>query len=222
MFTGLVEAVGRVVKREPHEGGLRFRVACEVSDGLEPGASVSVSGVCQTVTAADGASFAFESIRTTLARTTLGSLEPGDRVNLERALRVGDRLGGHLVQGHVDGVGELLALREAGETRFLRIRMTPDVAAVTVPRGSLTVDGISLTVSDLLGPVAEVAIIPYTWSHTTLPDLEPGGRVNLEADLVGKYVHGLVQPYLERLSTGDRRGGGPAVSANAEPSGTES
>jgi len=222
MFTGLVEGTGRVVGKEPHEGGLRFRVACGFAAELEAGESVAVSGVCQTVTAADADAFAFESIRTTLSRTTLGSLEPGQRVNLERALRAGDRLGGHLVQGHVDGVGRLTARERAGETWLLRVELPRDVAACTVERGSLAVDGVSLTVSRLEGAVAEVAIIPYTWSHTTLSEVRPGDGVNLEGDLVGKYVRRLLSPYAEGLPESDRRPGGPRGAGDDGPSHTES
>jgi riboflavin synthase len=222
MFTGLVEEVGRVLTREPHEEGIRFRVACDLASELRAGESVSVSGVCQTVTVVEEAAFGFESIRTTLSRTTLGALEPGDGVNLERALRADARLGGHLVQGHVDGVGELVERREAGETWLLRIAMPEEIAAATVLHGSVAVDGVSLTVNALLGAVAEVAIIPYTWSHTTLSALEPGDGVNLEADLVGKYVLRLVAPYLESLSAKGRRIGGSGAPYDVDPSDIES
>jgi riboflavin synthase len=222
MFTGLVEDVGRVLSREPHEGGLRLRVACGFASELDPGESVAIAGVCQTVTDVDATGFGFESIRTTLSRTTLGRLEPGDPVNLERALRAGDRLGGHLVQGHVDGVGELVERRAAGETWLLRLAMPEEVAGATVLHGSLTVDGVSLTVNGLEGSVAEVAIIPYTWSHTTLSGLEPGDPVNLEGDLVGKYVRRLVEPYGDGLAARGRRAGGPGASVDVDPSRIES
>ncbi|HKK28118.1 MAG TPA: riboflavin synthase [Gemmatimonadota bacterium] len=222
MFTGVVEGTGRVVAREPHEGGLRFRVACDFAGELAPGESVAVSGVCQTVTAADGESFAFESIRTTLSRTTLGDLAGGERVNLERALRAGDRLGGHLVQGHVDAVGMLAAREPAGETWLLRIELPDEVAECTVEHGSLAVDGVSLTVNRLEGAVAEVAIIPYTWSHTTLSEVRPGGRVNLEGDLVGKYVRRLLAPYGPGLPDEGRRPAPPGRERDAGASHTES
>jgi riboflavin synthase len=222
MFTGLIEDVGRVLSRERHEGGVRMRVTCRFLDELQPGDSVAIAGVCQTVTEVDTSGFGFESIRTTLSRTTLGGLEPGDSVNLERSLRAGDRLGGHLVQGHVDAVGRLTERRAAGETWLLRIAMPDEVAAATVLHGSLTVDGVSLTVNALEGSVAEVAIIPYTWSHTTLSGLAPGDPVNLEGDLVGKYVRRLVEPYLDGLPARGRRAGWPGASADLDPSRTES
>ena len=199
MFTGLVEGTGTVREREPREGGVAFTVASPLASELEEGESISVDGVCLSVTARDEETFRVEAIRTTLGRTTLGDLAPGRRVNLERALRVGDRLGGHMVQGHVDGVGEVTAVEEAGETVFVRVRMPDEVARVTVAHGSVALDGVSLTVNALDGRVAEVAIIPYTWEHTTMDRLAPGSRVNLEADLMGKYVERLMRPYL----TGD-------------------
>lgn len=197
MFTGLVQAVGTVEERRPEEGGLAFRVrAAGFASGLGEGESVAVDGVCQTVTARDGTSFAFQSVRTTLSRTTLGELVPGRRVNLERALRADDRLGGHLVQGHVDGVAEVREVEPAGETVYLRVRLPAAVTEVTVEYGSLTVDGVSLTVNALRQDVAELAVIPYTWNRTNLARLGAGDRVNVEADLVGKYVRKLLRPYL--------------------------
>lgn len=199
MFTGLVETVGTVRRREPREEGVSFAIESPFGRDLEDGESVAVDGVCLSVVEAGAEAFRIEAIRTTLSRTTLGALEPGRRVNLERALRADDRLGGHLVQGHVDGVGEVTGLERAGETVFVRCRMPEEVARVTVLHGSLALDGVSLTVNGLEGRVAEVAIIPYTWEHTAMDRLRPGDAVNLEADLVGKYVERLIRPYL----TGD-------------------
>jgi riboflavin synthase len=197
MFTGLVEAVGTVVTREPLEGGLAFRVrATGFAEQLTSGDSVAVDGVCQTVTQTGDDTFNFESIRTTLSRTTFGDYEPGRPVNLERALQAGEPMGGHLVQGHVDGVGTVTSVERAGETVFTRIDMPHEVAEITVLYGSLAVDGVSMTVNALHGDVAELAIIPYTWEHTSFSRLQPGDRVNLEADLVGKYVHRLLEPYV--------------------------
>lgn len=222
MFTGLVEATGHIVSRSAHQGGLLFRVECDFARELSVGESVAVSGVCQTVVTAEADTFGFESIRTTLSRTTFGELHEGDRVNLERSLRAGGRLGGHLVQGHVDGVGTLVAREPAGETWLLRIELPPDVAACTVEHGSLAVDGVSLTVNRLDGEVAEVAIIPYTWSHTTLSEVRPGDRVNLEGDLVGKYVRSLLDPYLEDLSEESRGAGASGETGDAGPAHAES
>lgn len=205
MFTGIVETVGTIVSREPLGEGIRFRAeAPELAGELSPGDSIDVDGACQTVVAAEGAGFAFESVRTTLSRTTFGDFEPGRPVNLERALRADARLGGHLVQGHVDGVGQVVGLEPAEESRLLRIRLPAEVAELTAPRGSLAVDGISLTVAEMSGDVAQFAIIPYTWSRTSFPRLEVGSRVNLEADLIARYLHELARPYLSR-----REGAGP-------------
>lgn len=197
MFTGIVVAVGTILERSALEGGAEFKVrAAGFAEGLEEGESVAVDGVCFTVTATGGDTFHFTSVLTTLRRTTFGEVEAGRRVNLERALRAGDPLGGHMVQGHVDGVGEVTGLERQGETVFVRISLPGDVAAITVPRGSLAVDGVSLTVAELEDDVAEIALIPYTWTHTALDRLEIGSRVNLEADLIGKYVQRLLLPYM--------------------------
>ncbi|MDT8436409.1 MAG: riboflavin synthase [Gemmatimonadota bacterium] len=207
MFTGLVEAVGRVEERSPFAKGIRFRVAApEFVQGLGDGESVAVDGVCHTIFDVDpeAGTFGFESIRTTLSRTTLGEFEPGRAVNLERAIRAGAPLGGHLVQGHVDGTGEMREVETAGETVFLRVRLPEEVRRLTVLYGSIAVDGISLTVNRLEGPVAEVAIIPYTFQHTNVARLGPGVRVNLEADMIGKYVDRLLAPY--RSDGPDARG----------------
>lgn len=202
MFTGLVEAEGTVRAREPRAGGVAFTVEGPFAAELEDGESVAIDGACLSVTRREGKTFGVEAIRTTLGRTTLGGFEPGRRVNLERALRVGDRLGGHLVQGHVDGVGEVVSVERADETVFVRLRMPEEVARLTVVHGSIAVDGVSLTVNDRDGSVAEVAIVPYTWEHTAMDRLGPGSRVNLEADLMGKYVDRLVRPYLTGMDTG--------------------
>lgn len=198
MFSGIVEEVGRIREVAPLDGGVRLHIAAErVLEGLASGDSVAVAGVCQTVTALDAEGFAVVAIGTTLSRTTLGDLRPGARVNLERALVFGGRIDGHLVQGHVDGVGEVLRVERVGEHRLIDIRMPEVVAEVTVLHGSIAVDGVSLTVNAIPAPgVAQVAIIPYTWEQTTLSELEPGDRVNLEGDMLGTFV---VQ-YLKRVA----------------------
>lgn len=196
MFTGIVEAVGRIRERDRREGGIRFRIhAPALAADLLEGESVSVDGVCLTVAEAHGDGFGVDTVETTLRRSTLEGWEPGRPVNLERALSLGDRLGGHLVQGHVDGVGRVRSVERTGDTVHVEVELPEEVLRVTVPRGSLAVDGVSLTVAELSGSVAEVAIIPYTWSRTALDRLAAGSRVNLEADLIGKYVARLAQPY---------------------------
>ena len=200
MFTGLVETVGCVVQREEFDEGIRFRLSApELAGALEEGDSLAIDGVCHTVFGTGGEEFTFESVRTTLSRTTLDEFVAGREANLERAIRAGEPMGGHLVQGHVDGVGMMVEVERAGETVFLRFQMPDEVARLTVLYGSIAVDGISLTVNRLFQDVAEVAIIPYTWDHTNVGRLAVGSRVNLEADLIGKYVDQLLGPYREAL-----------------------
>lgn len=208
MFTGIVRAVGEVTAREAAGERIAFRVGAPDLDPFpDAGDSVAVDGVCQTVTEAalEEGEFGFEAVAATLARTTLGDLEPGRRVNIEPPLRAGDALGGHFVQGHVDGVGEVLAVERGEGEATLRIRLPEEVARTSVPRGSVAVDGVSLTIQRLEGAVAEIAVIPYTWSHTTLSRLEPGARVNLEGDVVGKYVRKLLRAYGEGPPAGAER-----------------
>lgn len=207
MFTGLIEEVGRLEAREPLEGGVRLRLAAACSEELGEGESVALDGACLSVVEAAAGGFSVEATRVTLERTTLGSWRRGRSVNLERALRVGDRLGGHLVQGHVDGVGRVESVVPQEEVVRLRVRLPGEVARVTVARGSLAVDGVSLTVAGLEGDVAEIALIPYTWEHTALDRLSPGASVNLEADLMGKYVERLARPHLPDRSVGPERAG---------------
>ena len=198
MFTGLVETMGTVEHREEFQQGMRFRVSApDIAGMLSEGESVAIDGVCHTVFGVDEADgrFSFESIRTTLSRTTIGEFQPGRRINLERAIRAGEPMGGHIVQGHVDGTGELTEVESAGETVFLRILLPDEVLRLTVLYGSIAIDGISLTVNRLIDAVAEVAIIPYTFQHTNVGRLRPGSRVNIEADMIGKYVDRLLEPY---------------------------
>jgi riboflavin synthase len=190
MFTGIVEEIGKIRRVEPLEEGVRLTIDAErVLEGTRLGDSISVAGVCQTVVELEPDGFSVVAIGTTLSRTTFGEFEAGRPVNLERAMALGERLGGHLVQGHVDGVGEVLVVERVGEHRLVDIRMPDVVADVTVLHGSITVDGVSMTVNALEGgEVAQIAVIPYTWEHTTLSRLEPGSRVNLEGDMLGKFV----------------------------------
>lgn len=195
MFTGLVEEVGRVVRAEPTRNGRRLELeARTVLDGLAPGDSIAVEGVCLTVTDRAANGFSVEAIATTLERTTLGGLGPGDEVNLERALAFGARLGGHLVQGHVDATGRVVSLERQGEHVLLDVRMPEDVAEVTTLHGSIAINGVSLTVNALPQPdVVQVALIPHTWENTTLRRLRPGAAVNLEGDLIGRFVAHLLK-----------------------------
>ena len=196
MFTGIVESVGVIASRRPREGAIGFSIeAPEFARCVQPGHSVAIDGVCLTVTLRSETEFIVDAVQTTISRTTLDDWDVGREVNLERALAAGDPLGGHLVQGHVDGVGVVTRIAGDGDVTRMEIRVGDSVAAVTVERGSLAIDGVSLTVAGLDNDVAEFSIIPYTWTHTTLGRLEPGTRVNVEADLIGKYVRRLVEPY---------------------------
>ncbi|HEU5048986.1 MAG TPA: riboflavin synthase [Gemmatimonadales bacterium] len=191
MFTGIVTAVGTVRSASPAEGGVELVVDCPYADLVE-GESIAVDGACLTVAALEPGGFRAHVVATTLERTRLGELGAGDRVNLERALRAGDRLGGHLVQGHVDGVGTVERLSERADARLLDIRVPPAVAAVSLPLGSVAVDGVSLTINELSEPdLIQVSLIPFTLQHTTLGLRRPGDRVHLEGDTLGKYVKAL-------------------------------
>jgi riboflavin synthase len=191
MFTGIVTAVGRVASVHASDGGIDLAIEAPYAD-LELGESIAVDGACLTVVRVDASGFVAHVVRTSLERTRFGELAAGDPVNLERALRAGDRLGGHLVQGHVDGVGRVEGMREHVDARLLDIRVPPVVAEVTIPLGSVTVDGVSLTVNALPErDLVQVALIPFTLQHTTLGSRRPGHRVHLEGDTIGKYVKAL-------------------------------
>jgi riboflavin synthase len=200
MFTGLVEATGRVERATP-AGDARTLVIATALDPGELGASLAVDGTCLTVTARAAGEVTTVVGPETLARTTLGALRPGEIVNLERPLRLGDRLGGHLVQGHVDGVGAIERRQAIGPAMQVWIGAPPEVMRYVIVKGSIAVDGISLTVNQVSETAFEVTLIPHTRDATTLDRKPVGGRVNLEADMIGKYV--------ERL-LGTRAGGPPA------------
>jgi len=188
MFTGLIEAVGEVVGAAETPAGLRLRVRTGLAAGLQPGDSVAVNGVCLTVTSTARGEIEADIGPETARVTTLGSLGAGRRVNLERPLRADARFGGHFVQGHVDGPGTLEEVRHEADSHWLTIGFPRPLAPYVVQKGSIAVDGISLTVAGLHEARFEVMIIPFTWAHTNLPDLRPGDRVNLECDMIGKYV----------------------------------
>jgi riboflavin synthase alpha subunit len=196
MFTGIVEAMGRVgaVERGPR-GGRRLAVAVpdQADWRLAPGESVAVSGVCLTVVDVGPGRLAFELAEETLRVTTLGGLGTGDPVNLERPLRLDGRLGGHLVLGHVDGVAEVAAVQAEGEGVRLDVAVPDGLRPLLIPKGSVAVDGVSLTVAALAGDGFGVALVPHTLAVTTLGRRRPGDRVNLEMDVIGKYVRGFVE-----------------------------
>lgn len=199
MFTGIVERIGTVRSAEAVRNGVRFGIEAG-ADYLAPvglGGSIALDGVCTTVVALEGDVFHVEAIGTTLSRTTLGTFAPGRKVNLERPLALGGALGGHLVQGHVDAVGTVRAVTREGEHVLLDVAMPDEVADVTVLHGSITVDGVSLTVNALpADDTLQVSLIEHTRRATTLGDARPGMLVHLEADVIAKYVHRLAAPYL--------------------------
>ncbi len=190
MFTGLVEALGTVRALIPEGAGRRLVIAApSLAADLTLGESVAINGACLTVVAFDPETCCFEVGPETLRRTNLGVLQPGDRVNLERSLRLSDRLGGHLVQGHVDGVGSLERREADGDWVMVWFRCPPHLLAQMVSKGSVAVDGVSLTVVDVTDQAFSVALIPHTLTVTTLGLRQPGDAVNLETDLLAKYVH---------------------------------
>lgn len=197
MFTGLIDDVG-VIDRVAHtDAGRELRVRCRYDD-LIAGESVAVNGACMTVRDWGARWFTFATVVTSLDRTSIGEWSAGMRVNLERSLRAGDRMGGHIVQGHVDGVGVVQSVTRRDDAQLVDIALPDDLFSLLVPHGSVTVDGVSLTVNDLLADnVLQISIIEYTLAHTTLGDLRPGSRVHLEGDIIGKYVRRLVTPYAE-------------------------
>jgi riboflavin synthase len=188
MFTGIVTDIGRVERAEQNGRGLELAIKTSYPD-LVPGESVAVDGACLTVQSVESGAFTAHVVRTSIDRTGFGGYAKGRRVNLERALRVGDRLGGHLVQGHVDGVGTVVGLGQRDDARLLDLEVPDAVARISMPLGSITVDGVSLTVNEMLTPtLIQVSLIPFTLQHTTLRDRVLGDRVHLEADTIGKYV----------------------------------
>jgi riboflavin synthase len=205
VFTGIVEEVGTVEEVRPEGNGTVFTISAgTVREGMGLGDSIAVDGACLTVTSLPDHAFTVQAVGTTLGRTTFGDFRVGRRVNLERALALGQRLGGHVVQGHVDGLGEVESIRRSEELVLIEFTLPEDVAAVTVLRGSITLNGVSLTVNELPRPgICQVSIIPFTWEHTNLADLAEGDRVNLEGDTIGKYVrHLLGQPGAEHVVRG--------------------
>lgn len=193
MFTGLVEEVGRVAHVVRTAGGMRLSIAADVVlEDLCVGDSIAVSGVCLTATAVETGSFQADVVRETLSRSTLAGLRTGSEVNLERAMAADGRFGGHMVAGHVDGQGTVLQVRADGMAVNATIQIDRDLARYIVEKGSVALDGVSLTVSSVGGESFSVSLIPHTAARTTLADLRPGRKLNVEVDLVGKYVERLL------------------------------
>lgn len=194
MFTGIIEGVGRIAAREPRGGDIRLTVAAGTLpfDAVQLGESIAVNGVCLTVVAFDTAGFQADASTETLALTTLGGLEVGAAVNLERAMRPTDRLGGHLVSGHVDGVGRVLSVHDDARAQRWRFAAPAPLLKYIAKKGSICVDGVSLTVNEVDGEGFEVALIPHTVAHTAFAHAGAGAAVNLEIDLVARYVERLL------------------------------
>lgn len=201
MFTGIIEDVGEVTDVVVDAGGSRVRVACSFSGDLQEGQSVSVSGVCLTVERVGSSWFEVFLSRETRERTSFGEVAVGDRVNLERAMAVGERFDGHFVQGHVDTVVEVTGVSSVGEDWEVEFRLPADVARYVVEKGSIAVDGISLTVASVEDGSFRVAVIPVTWEETALSVKEEGDLVNLEVDVIAKYVERLVSGYQDESSS---------------------
>jgi riboflavin synthase len=192
MFTGLVETTARVRRVDPDGDGVRLEVETPLAAELNQGDSIAVNGVCLTAVDPDGDRFRADVMAETLRRSSLGPLAEGDSVNVELPLRAGDRLGGHVVQGHVDGTGTVSETRDEGFARLVRIDAPPDLLRYVVEKGSIAVDGVSLTVADVDGASFTVSLIPETLERTTLGLAAPGRVVNLEVDVLAKYVEKLV------------------------------
>ena len=195
MFTGLIETVATVGRLDATASGYRVRLDTPLAADLQLGESVAVDGVCLTVTSRDAGAWEADIGPETARVTTLGTLRPGHRVNLERSMRADSRFGGHLVQGHVDATGRVLAIRADGDSHWIDVGFPPELAPMFVPKGSVAMNGVSLTVAALDDTRFSVMIIPFTWDHTNLCDLTAGAQVNLECDMVGKYVARAAQWY---------------------------
>lgn len=198
MFTGLIAEVGRVETVERSSEGAKLRIASSLATELALGDSIAVNGCCLTATTVDGNHFETEAMNQTLEVTALDSIEEGSKVNLELAMRANDRLGGHIVQGHVDGVATVSSVEDDGFARRVRVDLPTQLLLYVVDKGSITLSGVSLTVAELGETWAEVSLIPETLERTNLGDLAPGDRLNVECDVVAKYVERLMSPFARK------------------------
>lgn len=197
MFSGLIADLGRIGRVERGSEGARFRIATALAGGIATGDSVAVNGCCLTATAVGDGWFEADAMNQTLNLTSLGSLKEGSAVNLELALRADQRLGGHIVQGHVDGTGKVLSLTEDGFSVRLAVAVPEELSRYVIPQGSITIEGVSLTVTEAATDRVEVALIPETRDRTTLGRLRPDDPVNLECDVIARYVERMLPPYAE-------------------------
>ncbi|HEX4466377.1 MAG TPA: riboflavin synthase [Solirubrobacteraceae bacterium] len=193
MFTGLIADLGRVERVEADDDGATLQIATALADELREGDSIAVDGVCLTAVAIAGATFRTQAMHQTLRASSLAAVQRGDEVNLELALRAADRLGGHIVQGHVDGTGTVAAVREDGFSRVVEVDVAPELARYVVDRGSIAMSGVSLTISALLDRGFAVSLIPETLERTNLGRLAPGAPVNIEVDILAKHVERLME-----------------------------
>jgi riboflavin synthase len=201
MFTGLVAGIGTLEALDAGAEGTTLRIATRLADEIASGDSVAVDGACLTATSVDATGFTAEAMNQTLRLTALGALQPGSRVNLELAMRASDRLGGHIVQGHVDGIGRVLSIEEDGFARRMRVALAPEQLRLVVERGSIALAGVSLTVSALGDDWVEVSLIPETLERTNLGELSEGDRINVECDIVAKYVERIMGPLAGKEQT---------------------
>jgi riboflavin synthase len=197
MFTGIVKELGRVEAVDASDDGARLRIGAQLASELSEGDSVSVNGACLTATSVGGDAFEADVMHQTLSLTTLGELEPSSPVNLELPLRADDRLGGHVVQGHVDGTATVTDITADGFAKRLRVELPDELLPYVVERGSIAIAGVSLTISDLTGSVLEVSLIPETLERTTLGTAEPGDHLNVECDVLARYVQRQLSPLTE-------------------------
>ncbi len=195
MFTGLIQDVGKVERVESGDDGARIRIATALGSEIGLGDSIAVNGACLTAIAADAEGFETEAMNQTLDVTALGGIEAGAAVNLELAMQASDRLGGHIVQGHVDGVGTVAAIAADGFARRIRVKVAPELLRYAVDKGSVTLSGVSLTIAKLGDSWLQVSLIPETLERTNLGRVQPGDKVNVECDIVAKYVERLVAPF---------------------------
>jgi len=195
VFTGLIEDLGTVEAVERGDDGARLRISTSLASEVSDGDSVAVNGCCLTATAISAGAFETEAMNQTLQVTALGGIDEGSRVNLELAMKAGDRLGGHIVQGHVDGIGTVAAVEDDGFARRIRVELPLELLRYVVDKGSITLSGVSLTVAELGETWAEVSLIPETLERTNLTEAVPGSRLNVECDIVAKYVERLVAPF---------------------------
>jgi riboflavin synthase len=210
MFTGIIESLGKIVGIDRLGEAVRLTVSAgKIAEDVHIGDSVAINGVCLTVTAANPPHLMFDAVYETMRRTTLGTLQVGDSLNLERALPVSGRLGGHIVQGHVDGSGRIASIRPAGNSWVIYVDAAPELMRYIVTKGSVAVDGISLTVAESADRTFSLSIIPHTWEHTTLHEKRAGDLVNVECDILGKYVEKMLGGYIAG-------GGGPTPAGRAQ------